>query len=56
MRGASKPMLDGTIEMDETYVGGKMKGGKRGRGSENKEIVIGLGNAVGSFVFSTPQM
>lgn len=42
MRGVSKPMLDGTVEMDETYVGGKMKGGKRGRGSENKEIVIGL--------------
>ncbi len=33
--------LNGTVEVDETYVGGKMKGGKRGRGSENKTIVAG---------------
>jgi transposase-like protein len=39
---SEKPKLSGIIEMDETYVGGKMKGGKRGRGSENKQIVIGI--------------
>ncbi len=33
--------LKGKVEVDETYVGGKMKGGKRGRGSENKTIVAG---------------
>ena len=33
--------LSGTVEVDETYVGGRMKGGKRGRGSENKTIVAG---------------
>jgi len=33
--------LNGDVEADETYVGGKMKGGKRGRGSENKTPVIG---------------
>ncbi len=30
------------VEIDETYVGGKMKGGKRGRGSENKTPVLGI--------------
>jgi transposase-like protein len=40
-----KPMLDGKLEMDETYVGGIKKGSKAkgtsGRGTE-KEIVIGI--------------
>ena len=31
--------LGGSIEIDETYVGGTDKGGKRGRGAGNKEIV-----------------
>ncbi len=31
----------GTVEVDETYVGGK-KRGKRGRGSENKTVVFGM--------------
>jgi transposase-like protein len=34
--------LTGTVEMDETFVGGIAHGGKRGRGSENKEPVIGI--------------
>jgi transposase-like protein len=32
--------LHGHIEVDETYVGGSKKGGKRGRGVENKDIVV----------------
>ncbi len=32
--------LHGSIEVDETYVGGAKTGGKRGRGSKNKEIVV----------------
>jgi transposase-like protein len=32
--------LSGRIEVDETYVGGSEKGGKRGRGAERKEIVV----------------
>ena len=32
--------LCGRIELDETYVGGSGVGGKRGRGSEKKEIVV----------------
>jgi transposase-like protein/predicted RNA-binding Zn-ribbon protein involved in translation (DUF1610 family) len=34
--------LSGTVEADETYIGGKTKGGKRGRGSPNKTIVFGM--------------
>jgi len=41
MNEAGSAMLDGTVEMDETYVGGRKRGGIRGRGSD-KEIVIGI--------------
>ncbi len=33
-------LLHGTVEIDETYVGGKKKAGKRGRGAQGKDIVI----------------
>ena len=32
--------LHGQIEVDETYIGGSDLGGKRGRGSESKKIVV----------------
>ncbi len=32
--------LHGSVEVDETYVGGAATGGKRGRGTENKKIVV----------------
>jgi transposase-like protein len=32
--------LHGWVEVDETYVGGSERGGKRGRGAENKAIVV----------------
>jgi transposase-like protein len=32
--------LSGNIEVDETLVGGKQRGGKRGRGAEKKSIVV----------------
>ena len=32
--------LHGSVEVDETYVGGAANGGKRGRGTENKKIVV----------------
>jgi transposase-like protein len=32
--------LHGRVEVDETYVGGSESGGKRGRGSERKQIVV----------------
>ena len=34
--------LDGDIEADETYIGGRTTGGKRGRGAPNKTIVFGM--------------
>ena len=34
--------LDGDIEADETYVGGRTSGGKRGRGAPNKTVVFGM--------------
>jgi transposase-like protein len=39
MKEAEQPMLDGTVEMDETYVGGKPRVGRPAR---EKDIVIGL--------------
>jgi transposase-like protein len=47
MREADKPMLDGTIAMDETYVSGKVKG----RGKNNKETVIGIRQCNGDVRF-----
>src|SRR5207245_8757978 len=42
MKETERAMLDGTVEMDETYVGGK----KRGQGSKvakaAKEVMIGI--------------
>jgi len=52
MAGAEKQMLDGTIEMDETYVGGKQHSGKGWNTAEsNKEIVIGLRKRGGDLRF-----
>ena len=34
--------LGDAVEADETYVGGKRSGGKRGRGAPNKAIVFGM--------------
>ena len=34
--------LNGVVEADETYIGGKTEGGKRGRGAPNKTVVFGM--------------
>lgn len=34
--------FSGEVEVDESYFGGKMRGGTRGRGSENKTAVFGM--------------
>lgn len=36
----SRPKMKGIVEVDETWVGGKIRG--QGRGQENKEIVMGI--------------
>jgi transposase-like protein len=51
MKEAHPKPLDGVVEIDETYVGGKEHGlGNRGRGG-NKEIVIGLRQRGGELRF-----
>jgi hypothetical protein len=35
-----KQPISGRIEMDDAYLGGKLKGGSRGRGSENKQPFV----------------
>ena len=34
--------LSGDVEADETYIGGRTTGGKRGRGAPNKTVVFGM--------------
>lgn len=52
MASAEKGMLDGIVEMDETYVGGKYRGrdGQKNR-LVNKEIVIGIKQRGGELRF-----
>lgn len=43
MNEAERPMLDGTVEMDETYVGGKQRDlEKHWRKDRKKQVVIGI--------------
>ena len=42
MASAERPMLDGVVEMDETYIGGRKRGMGRGPHGKGKQIVIGI--------------
>jgi transposase-like protein len=44
-------MLDGVVEMDETYVGGKNTGQGRGAAQDNKQVVIGIKQRDGELRF-----
>jgi transposase-like protein len=51
MKEVDQPMLDGTVEMDETYVGGVKKGWGQKAGKAAKEIVIGIRQRNGDLRF-----
>lgn len=40
MVSPNRTKLSGTVEVDECYIGGEEHGGKRGRGTENKSLVV----------------
>jgi transposase-like protein len=51
MKEVDAPMLDGTVEMDETYVGGRKKGWGQKAGLRAKEVVIGIRQRNGDLRF-----
>jgi transposase-like protein len=52
MKEIERPMLDGTVEMDETWVGGREhKGRGWNRPDNNKEVVIGIRQRGGDLRF-----
>jgi transposase-like protein len=51
MSEADRPMLDGTVEMDETYVGGKKRGRQWQGRRDHKECVIGIRQRSGDVRF-----
>jgi transposase-like protein len=51
MAQTDKPMLNGTVELDETYVGGKNRGKGRINRVENKEVVVGIRKRNGDLRF-----
>jgi len=42
--------LDGDVEADETYIGGKKAGGPRGRGADGKTVVFGMAERDGDIM------
>jgi transposase-like protein len=46
-----RKMLDGTIEIDETYIGGKRRGMAGGAAKKEKEVVIGIVQRGGDLKF-----
>jgi transposase-like protein len=51
MAQCEKPMLDGKVEMDETFVGGKFHGHQGRSLADNKEVVIGIRQRGGDLRF-----
>jgi len=42
MFNPERTKIKGTIEVDETYIGGPTTGGKRGRGTEKAIVIVGV--------------
>jgi len=51
MAATEKPMLDGTVELDETYVGGKNIGKGKVARWDNKQVVVGIRKRNGDLRF-----
>jgi transposase-like protein len=51
MAQTDKPMLDGKVEMDVTYVGGQSKGKGRAYTFDNKQVVVGIRKRNGDLRF-----
>jgi transposase-like protein len=51
MKEVDRPMLDGTVEMDETYVGGRKRGQSIKAAMKAKETVIGIRQRNGDLRF-----
>lgn len=51
MAATEKPMLDGTVEMDETYVGGVNRGKGKIARWDNKQVVVGIRKRNGDLRF-----
>lgn len=51
MKEADQPLLDGTVEMDETYVGGKMSGMGQSAAKKAKQVVVGIRQRNGDLRF-----
>jgi len=51
MKEVERPMLDGTVEMDETYIGGRKRGIGVRAAKEAKEVVIGIRQRNGDLRF-----
>ena len=51
MAQTDKPMLDGKVEMDVTYVGGQMRGKGHIAKNDNKEVVVGIRKRNGDLRF-----
>jgi transposase-like protein len=51
MAEVNQPMLDGTVEMDETYIGGRLRGQGKGFHKDSKECVIGIRQRGGDLRF-----
>jgi transposase-like protein len=51
MAQVEQPMLSGTVEMDETYIGGRARGRGKGFHKDTKECVIGIRQRGGDLRF-----